>query len=73
VPEYRSAIFTTSPEQEKTARQVTDEVQEQHFKGKKIVTVIAPAGEWYDAEDYHQRYLDINPHGYECAYRRLSP
>jgi peptide-methionine (S)-S-oxide reductase len=33
---------------------VTAEVQEKHFKGKKIVTEIVPAGVFYKAEDYHQ-------------------
>ncbi|KAG0050334.1 Peptide-methionine (S)-S-oxide reductase [Gryganskiella cystojenkinii] len=64
--QYRSAIFCHSPEQEEIARRVTAEVQEKHYKGKKIVTQIVQAGEWYDAEDYHQKYLDKNPHGYEC-------
>jgi peptide methionine sulfoxide reductase MsrA len=50
--EYRSAIFTNTPEQLEIAKSVTDEVQKKHFdpKGKKIVTEITPAGEWYDAE-----------------------
>ena len=32
--EYRSAIFTTTPEQAETARRVTEEVQAQHFSGR---------------------------------------
>ena len=32
---------------------------------------IEPAGEWYSAEEYHQKYLDINPNGYECPTHRL--
>ena len=57
--EYRSAIFYHSPQQLDIAKRVTEEVQEKHFtpKGKKIVTVIEPAGQWWDAEDYHQEYL----------------
>ena len=35
--QYRSAIFTYSPEQKQIARKVLDEVQEKHFKGTKIV------------------------------------
>jgi peptide-methionine (S)-S-oxide reductase len=44
---------------------VTDEVQEKRYSpnGKKIATEIVEAGEWYDAEDYHQRYLENNPSG----------
>ena len=35
--QYRSAIFTYSPEQKQIAHKILDEVQEKHFKGKKIV------------------------------------
>ena len=54
--QYRSGIFTLSPEQEQIAKKVTEEVQEKHFtpKGQKIATKIEPAGKWWDAEDYHQ-------------------
>ncbi|EPB86693.1 Peptide methionine sulfoxide reductase [Mucor circinelloides] len=64
--QYRSAIFYHSPEQKTIAEKVTAEVQEKHYKGKKIVTEIIPAGIFYDAETYHQKYLDKNPGGYEC-------
>ncbi|EJD40147.1 methionine sulfoxide reductase A [Auricularia subglabra TFB-10046 SS5] len=71
--QYRSAIFTHSKEQEETAQRVTTEVQQKHFdpKGKKIVTTIEPATDWYDAEDYHQEYLFKNPTGYQCPTHRL--
>ncbi|KAJ3720878.1 peptide methionine sulfoxide reductase [Lentinula raphanica] len=71
--QYRSAIFTNSPEQYKTALAVTEEIQQKHFtpKGEKIVTQILEAGPWYDAEDYHQLYLFKNPNGYQCATHRL--
>lgn len=52
--QYRSAIFYHSPEQKETAEKVTADVQEKHFKGKKIVTEIVPATVFYDAEAYHQ-------------------
>ena len=63
--QYRSAIFYHNEEQEKEARNITKLVGEQWYK-KPISTEILPAGEWWDAEDYHQRYLDVNPGGYEC-------
>jgi peptide methionine sulfoxide reductase MsrA len=34
------------------------------------VTEIVPAVEFYDAEDYHQKYLQKNPNGYNCHYVR---
>ncbi|TVY83480.1 putative peptide methionine sulfoxide reductase [Lachnellula suecica] len=63
--QYRSGIFYHNEEQEKIAKEVTKAVNEKWWKGK-VVTEVLPAGEWYDAEDYHQKYLDVNPGGYEC-------
>ena len=31
-----------------------------------VTTEIAPLGEFYYAEDYHQQYLAKNPYGYRC-------
>lgn len=63
--QYRSAIFYHDAEQEKIAREVTDKVNKQWWKGA-VATEILPAGKWWDAEEYHQLYLDHNPGGYEC-------
>ncbi|KAF2662024.1 peptide methionine sulfoxide reductase msrB/msrA [Lophiostoma macrostomum CBS 122681] len=63
--QYRSAIFFHDAEQEKVAKDVTAKVNKQWWRGK-VVTEVLPAGEWYDAETYHQIYLDKNPSGYEC-------
>jgi peptide-methionine (S)-S-oxide reductase len=63
--QYRSGIFYHDVEQERVAREVTKQVNEKWWKGK-VVTEILSAGEWWDAEAYHQKYLDNNPGGYEC-------
>jgi len=65
--QYRSAIFYHDSEQESIAREVTRKANEKWWKGK-IVTEILPAGEWWDAEDYHQKYLEPenSPNGYQC-------
>jgi len=63
--QYRSGIFYHSPEQKSLAEEVTKQVNEKWWKGK-VVTEILAAGEWWDAEDYHQKYLEVNPGGYEC-------
>jgi peptide-methionine (S)-S-oxide reductase len=61
--QYRSAIFYHSPEQKEIAEEVTQRIQEKLnneknlYSGSKIVTEIVEAGDWYDAEDYHQEYL----------------
>ncbi|MBI3019607.1 MAG: peptide-methionine (S)-S-oxide reductase MsrA, partial [Deltaproteobacteria bacterium] len=68
--QYRSAIFYQDEEQKRVALKVKEEVQKSgKWKGK-IVTEIAPTGEFYKAEDYHQKYLQKNPGGYTCHYLR---
>lgn len=64
--QYRSAIFTTSDEQAITARRMLESYQESLRAAGygPITTTIEPLGAWYFAEDYHQQYLDANPHGY---------
>jgi peptide-methionine (S)-S-oxide reductase len=54
--QYRSAIFTHGPEQEETAAR--SKAEQQARAGGRIVTEIVPAGEFYEAEDYHQQYLE---------------
>ncbi len=64
--QYRSAIYTTNEQQAKQALVSRDAFQQQ-LKGSgygEITTEIAPAGEFFYAEDYHQQYLDKNPNGY---------
>lgn len=63
--QYRSAIFYHSPEQEETARQVMEEVE--NIWEAPIVTEIAPAGKFYEAEDYHQNFFAENPQQPYCA------
>ena len=63
--QYRSAIFADSDEQLKEAKEITAQVSKQWYK-KPVSTEVTRMGEWYDAEQYHQLYLDNNPGGYEC-------
>ena len=64
--QYRSAIFTASPEQERAARASLEAYQRALAAAGRgrITTEIAPAGPFYFAEDYHQQYLAKNPNGY---------
>ena len=64
--QYRSGIFFHSAEQEATAKDVLEKAQKQWWRDSKIETEVVPAGEWWDAEAYHQLYLDRTPGGYEC-------
>jgi len=69
--QYRSAIFTHSDEQAATARAVIADIEKSgRFSGKKVVTEVTPAKEWYEAEPDHQDYLDTNPSGYHCPAHR---
>ena len=68
--QYRSAIYHTTPEQERVARELTTvygaELERRRLG--QITTEIRPANEttYYYAEDYHQQYLAKNPNGYRC-------
>ena len=56
--QYRSAIFTHSPEQERLATESRDREQAKH--ARPIVTQIVPAPRFWPAEEYHQRYFEKN-------------
>jgi peptide-methionine (S)-S-oxide reductase len=56
--QYRSAIFTHGPEQEAAARVSKDRLQASGQVAGPIVTTIEPAGPFYQAEAYHQRYFE---------------
>ena len=62
--QYRSAIFTHSPEQQAAAEASRDRAQSRF--ARPIATEIAPATTFYPAEDYHQRYYDKNGHQPYC-------
>jgi peptide-methionine (S)-S-oxide reductase len=62
--QYRSAVFFHDAEQEQLANTSRD--KRQGGLGRAIVTQIVPAGEFYAAEDYHQRYFE-NHGGAACA------
>lgn len=64
--QYRSAIYTYSDAQKKAAFE-SKALYQKALAAKglgAITTEIAPAGEFYFAEDYHQQYLAKNPAGY---------
>jgi peptide-methionine (S)-S-oxide reductase len=55
--QYRSAIFFHTPDQEAEARTSKESTQKSSKLGKDIVTEIVPATEFYNAEEYHQKYF----------------
>jgi peptide-methionine (S)-S-oxide reductase len=56
--QYRSAIFFTTPEQEVQAKASKALLEQSGAYDKPIATQIVPAGPFYEAEDYHQQYLE---------------
>src|SRR5438874_10621863 len=64
--QYRSAIYADGPEQLAAAEASRDAYQAELARAGygEITTEIAPAGEFYYAEPYHQQYLQKNPMGY---------
>ncbi len=67
---YRSAIFYTTPEQKRVAEETIADVDASGLWPGKVVTEVAPAGPFWEAEPEHQDYLQRIPHGYTCHFVR---
>ncbi|WHZ23481.1 MAG: Peptide-methionine (S)-S-oxide reductase MsrA [Nitrospira sp.] len=65
--QYRSAIFYHSPEQKQIAEEVIAVVAQERFYRNPIVTEVASAGRWFEAEAYHQEYFARNPFQGYCT------
>ena len=64
--QYRSVIFTRSPEQVAIARKVIAEMA--NVWDAPIVTEVAPEAAWFKAEEYHQDYFSKHPLQGFCAF-----
>jgi peptide-methionine (S)-S-oxide reductase len=67
---YRSAIFYTSDEQRQVAEDTIADVEASGLWPGKIVTELALAGDFWEAEPEHQDYLERYPGGYTCHFVR---
>ena len=67
---YRSAIYYTSDEQKQVAEETIRDVDASGLWPGKVVTEVAPAGPFWEAEAEHQDYLQRLPNGYTCHYIR---
>jgi peptide-methionine (S)-S-oxide reductase len=67
---YRSAIFYTSPEQERVARDTIADVEASGIWPGKVTTELSPVGDFWEAEPEHQDYLERFPTGYTCHFVR---
>ena len=67
---YRSAIFYLSNEQKDMALKTVADVEASGLWPGKVVTEIAAAGPFWEAEPEHQNYLERRPDGYTCHFIR---
>ncbi|MEU0430248.1 peptide-methionine (S)-S-oxide reductase MsrA [Streptomyces sp. NPDC006290] len=67
---YRSAIFYVDDEQKRVAEETIADVDASGLWPGKVVTEVAPAGPFWEAEPEHQDYLQRYPDGYTCHFVR---
>jgi peptide-methionine (S)-S-oxide reductase len=67
---YRSGIYYTSDEQQRDAVDTIADVNASGLWPGKVVTEVAPAGPFWQAEPEHQDYLERYPNGYTCHFPR---
>jgi methionine-S-sulfoxide reductase len=66
--QYRSAIYYVNQNQHEEALRSKEIYQSElsRLGFDEITTEVTAAPEFWDAEEYHQRYLEKNPNGYDC-------
>jgi peptide-methionine (S)-S-oxide reductase len=62
--QYQSAIFYTTPEQQRVAEESKAKLRESDRLLRPVMTDIRPAVEFYPAEEYHQQFYKKNPQRY---------
>lgn len=67
---YRSGIYYTSEEQHQIALDTIADVDASGLWPGKVVTEVAPVGDFWEAEPEHQDYLERHPGGYTCHFLR---
>jgi peptide-methionine (S)-S-oxide reductase len=67
---YRSAIFYENDEQKQVALDTIADVDASGIWPGPVVTEVEPVGEFWQAEEEHQDYLEKHPNGYTCHYVR---
>jgi peptide-methionine (S)-S-oxide reductase len=66
--QYRSVIFTQTPEQRATAEASKHALEVAHRFAAPIATAIEPLTSFYEAEEYHQRYFEKHPDSPACHF-----
>jgi len=67
---YRSAIYCADDRQRRIAEETIADVEASGLWPGKVVTQVAPVGDFWEAEPEHQDYLQRHPRGYTCHYPR---
>ncbi|MCZ4354465.1 peptide-methionine (S)-S-oxide reductase MsrA [Roseovarius aestuarii] len=67
---YRSAIYYVDDAQKLVARQTIRDVEASGLWPGKVITEVAPVGDFWEAEPEHQDYLERVPNGYTCHFPR---
>ncbi|MGU3663733.1 peptide-methionine (S)-S-oxide reductase MsrA [Methylobacterium sp. A49B] len=67
---YRSAIFYVDDDQRRVAEEAITDVDASGLWPGRVVTEVAPAGPFWEAEPEHQDYLERIPNGYTCHFIR---
>jgi peptide-methionine (S)-S-oxide reductase len=60
-PQYRSAIFTSTADEQRVATAYIAQLDQAHVFPRPIVTAVTPLRGFYAAEDYHQDYARLHP------------
>ncbi len=69
-PSYRSAIFYVDAQQKAVIADTIADVNASGLWPGKVVTEVAPAGPFWEAEPEHQDYIERIPNGYTCHFIR---
>jgi peptide-methionine (S)-S-oxide reductase len=65
--QYRSGIYTTTPEQKQVAEDMIREITGQKLFGRPIATEVLPLANYWPAEEYHQDFFEKNPYQGYCV------
>jgi peptide methionine sulfoxide reductase msrA/msrB len=61
---YKTAIYFSNDAEQKIAHGLIQELSDSKIFDKEICVDVLPAGEFFTAEDYHQKYSELNPEHY---------
>lgn len=65
--QYRSGIYTTTPEQQQEAQEMVRQLTQDKLFGKPVVTEVMALANYSTAEAYHQDFFEKNPHQGYCV------